>query len=975
MGFRIGCVYHGFKLVEERNIKELDSVARLFEHEQSGARLYHLQNDDDNKVFSVSFRTPPTDSTGLPHILEHSVLCGSRKFPTKEPFVELVKGSLNTFLNAMTYPDKTMYPVSSRNDKDFRNLMDVYLDAVFHPRIYEKPEILMQEGWHYELNKPEDPMTYRGVVYNEMKGAFSSPEQMLMRKISESLFPDTPYGVESGGDPEVIPTLTQEQFVAFHRKYYHPSNCYIFLYGDMDVDAHLSFIDQEYLRHYERAEIASEIPLQKPFAEPREVIAEYPIASNEKESDKAFLSLSFCVGSSLDPELCLAFSILEHLLLETPAAPLKKALLDAGIGKDVFGQFEDSILQPIFAVAAKNSEESKRKQFEDIVFSTLRKLVEEGIDKELIEASINRREFVLREADFRSFPKGLLYGIQLMNSWLYDGDPALHLEYEPLLERVKAALTTDYFERLIRKYLLNNSHRSLVVIRPKRGLAEEREARVRQQLAEIKSRMSEEEINQIIADTERLRRMQQEPDSPDALATIPLLTLDDIEKKAEELPLVQREERGVTVLTHPVPTNKIAYVDLYFDSTAVPERLLPYISLLAGVLGKVSTEHYGYENLTKEINTHLGGFGASGQAFPQAGNDQDYFPKMVVRAKALVEKVDKLFALVEEMLLHTRFDEEKRLREVIQEVKSRMEFGIINRGNAVAARRVMSYFSQLGKYLELTKGLAYYRFVADLERDFDTVKDDVKSNLRTVAGMVFDRSNLLVSVTSSEEHYETVRPHLATFIGNLPSRDLQRHQYSFDLKPLNEGLLTPGDVQFVAKGYNFARLGHPYSGVMQVLSTIAGFDYLWNRVRVQGGAYGCSASFSRNGNLVMTSYRDPNLVETLEVYDGTGDYLRGFTADDREMTKYIIGTISQLDTPLTPSMKGEKATVRFISGLTQEAVQRERDEVLSANQDAIREMADVLDEVMKQQYICVLGNESKIRQNEKIFGSLVDVFD
>ncbi|HOB92159.1 MAG: insulinase family protein [Bacillota bacterium] len=975
MEFQVGCVYHGFRLIDEKHIKELNSVARLFEHERSGARLYALQNDDDNKVFSISFRTPPTDSTGLPHILEHSVLCGSRKFPTKEPFVELAKGSLNTFLNAMTYPDKTMYPVSSRNEKDFHNLMDVYLDAVFYPRIYEKPEILMQEGWHYELNKPEDPITYRGVVYNEMKGAFSSPEQVLMRKIQESLFPDTPYGVESGGDPEVIPTLTQEQFVAFHRKYYHPSNCYIYLYGDMDLDDRLKFIDHEYLRHYERAEIASEIPLQKPFAQPREVVVEYPIAANEKESDKTFLSLNFCVGSSLEPELCLALSIMEHFLLETPAAPLKKALLDAGIGKDVFGRFEDSILQPVFSVVVKNSEESKREQFQDVVLSTLRKLVDEGIDKELIEASINRREFGLREADFGRFPKGLLYGILLMNSWLYDGDPALHLEYEPLLERVKTALTTDYFERLIDRYLLNNSHRSLVVVKPKRGLAEEREARVRQKLAEIKSRMSEDEINKIIVDTERLRRMQQEPDSPEALATIPLLSLDDIEKKAEELPLVQREEGGVTVLTHPVPTNKIAYVDLYFDSTAVPERLLPYIPLLAGVLGKVSTEHYSYEDLAKEINIHLGAFTASSQAFSEAHSDDEYFPKMVVRAKALIDKVDKLFALVKELLLHTRFDEEKRLREVIQEIKSRLEFGIINRGSAVAARRVTSYFSQWGKYLELTTGLTFYRFIADLERDFASVKEDIKENLRAVAGMVFDRSNLLVSVTSSEEDYGRVRPHLIEFIGDLPHSELERQKYSFDLQPLNEGLLTPGDVQFVAKGYNFRRLGYSFSGAMHVLATIAGYDYLWNRVRVQGGAYGCSASFSRIGNLVMTSYRDPNLVETLEVFDGTGDYLRNFNADEREMRKYIIGTISQLDTPLTPSMKGERAAIRFISGLSQEAVQRERDEVLAANLDSIRSMADMLDEVMKQQYLCVLGNESKIRQNEKIFGSLVDVFD
>jgi Zn-dependent M16 (insulinase) family peptidase len=975
MGFSCGETYHGFRLVSERTIQEVNSVARLFTHERSGARLLCLSNDDDNKVFAVTFRTPPPDSTGLPHILEHSVLCGSRKFPLKEPFVELAKGSLNTFLNAMTYPDKTVYPVASRNAKDFRNLMDVYLDAVFHPRIYDKPEILMQEGWHYELNRLEDPITYRGVVYNEMKGAFSSPEQVLFRKVQEALFPDTPYGVESGGDPEVIPTLTYEQFVEFHRRYYHPSNSYIVLYGDMDIDDNLDFIDREYLRHYDRIEIASGIPLQLPFAEPRELTVEYPIASNEKASDKTYLSLSFCIETSLDPELCLAFGILEHLLLETPAAPLKKALLDAGIGKDVFGYFEDGILQPFLAVVVKNSEASRQKEFEDVVFSTLRRLADDGIDKKLIEASINRREFALREADFRGQPKGLLYCIQLMNSWLYNGDPALHLEYEPLLARVKTALTSDYFERLIRKYLLNNSHRATLVVKPKHGLAEEREERVRKHLAEMKSRLSEDELKEIIAKTEQLRRMQQEPDSPEALATIPLLALEDIERKADVLPCVEKEESGVKVLTHPMFTNKVVYVNYYFDTSTVPQHLLPYTSLLAGVLGKVSTERYGYEDLTNEVNASTGGIYAIGQAFSMADTDEQYAPMMIVKSKALIDKAAKLFELSAEIIGRTRFDEDKRLKEVIQEAKSRSEMGIVNRGNAIAAQRVMSYFSPFGKYAEITRGISFYRFLVDLEKNFDSVKDEIKRNLKTVASLIFDRANLLVSVTSSDEDYEQMRPYLTSLIEGLPANNPERQVYKFDLTPQNEGLLIPGEVQFVAKGYNFRRLGYAYTGAMQVLSTIAGYDYLWNKVRVQGGAYGCSVSLSKNGNLVLSSYRDPNLTETLGVYDAMSDYLRNFAASDREMTKYIIGTVSQLDAPLTPSMKGERATANYISGVTQEAIQQERDEVLGTTQADMRAMADILNGAMKQQHLCVLGNETKLRQNADVFGALVEVFD
>jgi len=975
MDLKIGDVYHGFRLTDEREIKEINSVARLFTHERSGARLLSLSNDDDNKVFAISFRTPPRDSTGLPHILEHSVLCGSRKFPVKEPFVELIKGSLNTFLNAFTYPDKTMYPVASRNEKDFRNLMDVYLDAVFHPRIYDKPEILMQEGWHYEIEKRDDPITYRGVVYNEMKGAFSSPDQVLFRKIQESLFPDTPYGVESGGDPEVIPTLTQEQFVDFHRTYYHPSNSFIFLYGDSDIRSHLEFIDQEYLRHFERIDVASEIPLQRPFAEPSELTVEYPIAEGEKESDKTFLSLNFCAGSSLDAESCLALSILEHLLLETPAAPLKKALLEAQIGKDVFGFFESDILQPVFSIVVRNSEEDRKQEFQDIVFKTLRTLARDGIDKKLIEASVNTHEFSLREADFRGRPKGLFYCVKLMSSWLYDADPTLHLQYEPLLERIKSAFTTDYFERLIDRYLLNNSHRSLLVVKPKPGLADERDEKVRKRLAEFKASLSEEEIDKLIEQTERLRKMQQEPDPPEALATIPVLSLADIEKKAEQLPLEQREEGDVTVLTHPMFTNKIVYANLFFDTSAVPQNLLPYIPLLTRVVGKVSTENYGYEDLANEINIHTGGIAATAQAFAHADTDEQYFPKLIVKSKALVERSAKLFELLEELLLRTRFDEERRLREVIQETKSREEMGIFDRGHQIATQRVTSYFSPFGRYTEIIRGLSFYRFVADLEKDFDSRAEEIKENLRTVARLVFDRSNLLVSIVSSDEDYGKVRPHLSRVIEGLPLHNLERHEYSFDLRPLNEGLLTPGDVQYVAKGYNFRRLGHSYSGAMQVLRTVAGLDYLWNKVRVQGGAYGCSANFSRNGNVAFSSYRDPNLAETLAVYDAAPEYIRQFVADDREMTKYIIGTISQMDIPLTPSMKGEQAASRFISGLTQDAIQRERDEVLSSTQKDIRAMADFVEDVLKQQYICVLGSETRIRQNAELFGALVKVFD
>ena len=552
MNLKKGNIYNGFKLEEEKKIEDINSIAMIFYHEKSGARLLYLKNDDDNKVFSIAFRTPPKDSTGVAHIVEHSVLCGSRKFPMKEPFVELVKGSLNTYLNAMTFPDKTMYPVASRNEKDFRNLIDVYLDAVFYPNIEKCPETLMQEGWHYELENQQAEVTYKGVVYNEMKGVFSSPDAILDNKIFQSLFPDTTYGVESGGDPDDIPKLTQEQFVRFHKQYYHPSNGYIFLYGDLDILDNLKFLDEAYLSSFEKKQVTSQIALQPAFGQKAEQTFDYSIAPTETKEDKTFISMNFVLGQATDSEVCLAFQILEYLLLETPAAPLKKVLLEAGLGKDTMGTFVRSILQPTFGIIVTGTNEGEKEKFVKVVNQELKRLVVEGIDKKIIEACINIFEFTLREANYGSRPKGLVYNIKCMDSWLYDESPLIHLEYTAILEKIKRGLTTNYFEHLIERYLLNNNHQALIILRPKHGLAEEKDEEVRKHLASYKASLSPEEINQLIDQTAKLKLRQQTPDSPEALATIPLLTLADIETKAEELPLVEKKRIRYTCITSPI---------------------------------------------------------------------------------------------------------------------------------------------------------------------------------------------------------------------------------------------------------------------------------------------------------------------------------------------------------------------------------------------------------------------------------------
>jgi presequence protease len=973
MQLSVGSVYHGFELLEDRNVKEINAMAKLFRHVKSGAQLLYLENDDENKVFSISFRTPPPDSTGVPHILEHAVLCGSRKFPLKEPFVELIKGSMNTYLNAMTFADKTMYPVASLNEKDFHNLMDVYLDAVFYPNIYQYPEILMQEGWHYELENPDDEITYKGVVYNEMKGVFSSPDAVLERIVQETLFPDTPYGVESGGDPDAIPSLTQDQFEEFHRKYYHPSNSYIFLYGDLRILDHLKFIDEEYLGNFNKISVDSQIPLQQPFREPKAVVVDYPISSNEKEEHKTFLSLNFVVGRVTDVETNLAFEILKHLLLGTPAAPLKKALIDAGIGRDVFGRYYDAMLQPTFGVAVRNAEEAQAEEFTTVIFDTLRKLAVEGIDKSLIEASINITEFQLREANFGTRPKGLGYNIQCMDSWLYDTHPTLHLEYDVVLANIKTALTTDYFEKMIKTYLLDNPHRSTIIVKPQRGLAEKRAQEIRRELAEYKAGLSAQEIEAIIIQTKKLKERQTSHDSPEALATIPLLSLEDIDPKAPELPLVEKAEHGIRVLAHPLFTNHIAYVNLYFDTSGVPQNLLPYIYLLTGMLGKVSTEHYQYADLSNAINIHTGGITYGAVAYPEKGNDTVYHPKLIIKSKALVEKLPRLMALLGEIIGHSRFSDPKRLRELIHEIKSKSESIVLELGQSVATSRVLSYCSPVGKYNEIGM-LSFYQFIADLERDIAGKAGEITANLHTVADLIFNKAGLLVSVTTGEDDYEPFRQSFCELLKSLGDKVVQPVTYQFSLSPQNEGLMTSSKVQYVVKGYNYKRLGYSYCGSLKVLETILRYDYLWNRVRVQGGAYGGFAQFDRTGHMICGSYRDPNLRETLNVYDKTADYLQQFHVSDREMTKYVIGTMSGVDAPLTSAMKGERATAYYVQKITREDIQKEREEMLATRQCDIRELATLVDDVMRQNYICVLGNEEKIKANKDCFNTLVDVF-
>ncbi len=974
MKLEINKSYHGFKLIKEEDVKSIKSLALVFEHTQTGAKLFKLANEDDNKVFSITFRTPPKDDTGLPHILEHSVLCGSRKFNTKEPFVELLKGSLSTFLNAMTYPDKTMYPVASKNEQDFFNLMNVYLDATLYPNIHKNELILMQEGWHYELDRKEDPLSIKGVVYNEMKGAFSSPVRLLYSRMQQYLYPDTAYAFESGGEPEFIPNLTEEMFTEFHRQYYHPANSYLFLYGDGDILKELDFLNNEYLKDFSKIEVDSQIQFQKAFDKPKQETIEYPISENEDTDEKTFLSFSTTAGKVTDPELYHGFEMLNYMLNESQAAPLKKALIDKKIGKDVIGIIDNSILQPMFGIIVKNSNPDKQAAFEQVIFETLKDLVKKGIDKELIEATINRHEFRLREAEF-GYPRGLAYHIISMDSWLYDADPTLHLDFEPRIENIRSKANSGFFEGLIEKYILSNNHRYSITAIPKPGLTTVKEEEFSKQLAKIKAEMSAADIDEIVNTTKRLKERQQSVDSTEALASIPLLDIKDIEKKAEVLVLEEKDLDQVKVLYHPDATNQISYLNFNFDTTGISQEDIPYINLLASILGKIDTEKKSYAQLSNQINIHTGGIYFYADVFSEKDNDSNYFPYLVVNSKVLTKKISDLSLLLSEILTECKFEDSKRIGEIISEIKSRLEIRLLNEGHVYARKRAYSYFSQIGNYTEVLAGFSYYQFINKLASDFKENSAGVLTRLKEIYHGIFNKQNLLINLTNDKDDYNKVQDSMAKMLGVFPDSPVAKNQYHFDLSQANEGLQTSSQVQYVVKAGSFQKYDHSYHGSLKVLRTIARLDYLWNQVRVLGGAYGAFINLERNGNFFLGSYRDPNLGETLSIFDHLPDYLKNFQSDDREMRKYIIGTISDLDRHLNPNQKGCKAARHHIIGLTQDEIQKEREEVLNCQPDHIKQFADIFAQTLKENYVCVFGNEAKIESAKNLFNSIVKVFE
>ena len=957
-----------YEILDEHRVEDVQSDGFILRHKKSGARIAILSNNDDNKVFYIGFRTPPEDETGVPHIIEHTTLCGSKKFPVKDPFIELAKGSLNTFLNAMTYPDKTVYPVASCNDQDFKNLMDVYLDAVFNPNITKYEEIFKQEGWHYELTGKDDELKINGVVYNEMKGAYSSPDEVLSSQIYRSLFPDNTYSKDSGGNPEYIPKLTYEAYLDFYHKYYHPSNSYIYLYGDMDVVERLEWLDKEYLSLYDYKKVNSEINKQPAFDEIKNVEAQYSITMDDTQENKTYLSYNRVVGDTLDEMLYQAFDVLDYALVSSPGAPVKQALIDAGIGDDVYGSYDAGILQPVFSFVAKNANASQADEFESIIENTLKEVVKTGINKEALLAGINSSEFKFREADFGQFPKGLLFGLNCLDSWLFDDmKPFIHLECLGTFAKLRKAVDTDYFEKLIQEYLLDNTHGSSVTVKPKRGLGNEREEALAKELSDYKASLSDEEIKKLIEDTEHLKKYQEEPSSDEDLRKLPMLTRADMKKNAMPFSNIEDELLDVKVVRHDIESNGIDYISFLFDAGDFAQSELGYLGFFTNALGLMSTEKYSYTDLANATNIYTGGISTGTASHPDIKDRNNFVFKFEVKLKVLEKNLDKALELMEQMLLSSDFTDTKRLGELVAQIKARLQANLSSSGHLVAAMRSMSSFSRYALYQDELKGVAFYRSICRIEKELLESPKSVSDKLAAIAKKLFARNRMLISFTGNNEAYGNAKPSLEKVIAGFNKMSAVGNQAEVHFNTAKEAFIDASQIQYVAKTGDFICEGYEYTGALRLLRVILSYDYLWINVRVKGGAYGCMNTFLRSGESYFVSYRDPNLSDTLDVYDRIPEYIRSFSPDERDMTKYIIGTFSALDTPMNPEAKGSRSLSAYLEGITYEQIQKERNEILNAQPEDIRRLADLVEAVLKKDSICVIGNENMIKESAGLF--------
>ena len=955
--FEFEKIYHGFKFTEKKHVEEINSDVYIGKHVKSGARLLYVASSDTNKVFSISFKTVPENDTGVMHILEHSVLNGSDKYPVREPFVELLKSSMQTFLNAMTYPDKTMYPVASLNEKDFENLMDVYLDAVFHPAIYNKKEIFLQEGWHYEGGEKE---CFRGVVYNEMKGEMSSEDSLLGEYLQNTMFPDVCYSKNSGGDPKAIPSLTYEEFIETHKKFYHPSNSYIYLYGDMDVEAKLKLMDEGYLNAYDAINLDIKVGIQPDRGE----LCCYEKYDSEENADKAtHYAFGFKAAPFDDHEKLMATDILLTSICSNNESPLKKALLDRGLCEEVWAYLDDQLVSPYVCLAMKRAGDDEEK-VKRAVREIISDIVKEGIDKEIIAANINQMEFKMREAEFGNQPAGLIYCTWVMASWLYGGDPTLLLTYEKEFDSIREKAKGDYFERLLEEIFLDTKHSAFVKLSPDSALSEEKAKAEAERVAAYREKIGEEGLKKAEEELSSLKEMQNREDTAEELATIPVLDIKYINPECEKIPFEIEEIDGRKLLYHNIGTKGILYETLYFDLGALSEKEITDISLASRFLGRMATKNKTALEVINSIKINLGAFSASVDTFAPLDNRDKVSAKLRVSFSSLKSNIEDAFALVGEILCETDFNNIGEIKKMLLQEKMSRENWMARNGHSAALRRAMSYFSPEDAFNQKLNGVDYYFYIKELS---ESLSEENAAYLGEILKKAVNKGNVTYSVTGDEEILNMAKEKLNVL--NLPSGESLEGVVIPECKAENEGFMVPTDVAYVAKA---ATKGQA-EGSMFVLSHIMTYDYLWNTIRAKGGAYGTGFTVNLLGDVGMYSYRDPNLKDTITAFDEAYKYIASFEADEREMTKYIVGAVAATDRPKSAFAKAMRSDSDYFNSVSPELRDKIRGEMLKTTPGAIRAMADTLKALMEENNLCVFSSKARIEKNAELFGKTVTI--
>ncbi|MFR6289719.1 MAG: insulinase family protein [Adlercreutzia equolifaciens subsp. celatus] len=959
---------HGFTAVKSEPVSEVEGMVHLMRHAASGARLMFIENDDANKAFSITFKTPAADDTGVFHILEHSVLCGSEKFPVKEPFVNLLKTSMQTFLNAMTFPDKTMYPVASTNEQDLVNLMDVYLDAVFHPDIYRRPVIFQQEGWHRELEgEGEDArLVVNGVVYNEMKGALSEPDSVLYDGLSAALFPDTTYRFESGGTPAAIPTLTYEGFLENHRRHYRPDNAYIILYGNLDADRFLGFLDERYLAPLAAKECGpldiNPLGLQAPVA-PAPVVV--PMAT---APENACAAVGFVIGRAAERERIVAADILMDAIMGANESPLKRALLDAGIADDAIGYVADSVAQPFAVVSLRGARPGAAEKLRAIVEAEARRLAEGGLDRELVRAALSHAEFVMRERNF-GYPDGVVLAMSAMAGWLYaDDDPAAYLRFEDVFASLREKVEEGYFETLLRELFLDNDHRACAEVVPTESdeAAEEAEAAGEREAA---AELTEDETASIREAVRALREAQEALDAPESLEKLPQLSRADIGEAPAEAMWEVGECGPWCLIRHHLPCRGIAYAYRYFAMDGLAFDELPYATVLACVLGKLDTARHTAAELDTLVQAHLGNLGFAVEVHEDAEDRERIRPMFVMGSSALDEEVPWAARLAEEVLRETDFADTERIRDILGQRRIAMEQAFASAGHSAAMARVASYYLPAGVVREALSGVGFYRFLKELLAHFDERAGELAAKLADLAARLFTDGGCTLSFGGSEEALDAYREASAPFDGMAGAPVLTVPAP----EDKHEAFVVASDVTYTACGWDRRLLGEPYGGTWLLASRILSYDFLWTEVRVKGGAYGAGFQTTRSGSSRFYSYRDPRIDETVERFRTAGDWLAGvFSPTESEMDGYVVSTVASLDAPAKARELLRRQDGLCFSGATLADRARVREEVRAARTEDVRALAPLVDAIAGAGCVCAFGNGEVIRASGEDF-NVVDL--